>query len=227
MDSKENIDDSESIASDESEEMTEVDEFEADHRRASCVADMKDLEAKFSKLKEELINERNCMVDKKLDEIENETAEEFAVPLKKLQMNLDFKIKLTTLMRDYRWKNIEHIYECENESSKLTLQNDMQSLLEKYKSNIENEIRQLEENRRQFLLDYDLHKISQNVHEEADIPIEEDLNENEDENSYSEMFNKCKEQPYIVYSLQDCEILEDLSIIRMHNDLSRAVSTQC
>lgn len=131
MDSKENIDDSESIASDESEEMTEVDEFEFDHRRAACVANMKDLEAKFSKLKEELINERNSMIDSKLDEIENETADEFAVPLKKLQMNLDFKIKLTTLMRDYRWKNIEHIYECEKESSKLTLEVSFNQIISK------------------------------------------------------------------------------------------------
>ena len=120
MDSKETIDDSESIASDESEEMTgkqsdlenavallqikhsqfskskEVDEDEFDHRRAACIADMKELELQYSKLKEELINERNKMVNKKLKEIEDETAEEFTKPLKQLQMNIDFKIKLTS-----------------------------------------------------------------------------------------------------------------------------------
>ncbi len=105
----------------------------------------------------------------------------------------------------------------------------MQSLLEKYKSNIENEIRQLEENRRQFLLDYDLHKISQNVHEEPNVPlVEEEVNSEsfDDEENCHDMLNR-EEQPYIVYSLQDYEILEDWSIIKMHNDLNRAVSTQC
>jgi hypothetical protein len=34
------------------------------------------------------------------------------------------------------------------------------------------------------------------------------------------------EQPYIVYSLKDYEILEDWSIIKMHNDL-RTVTTEC
>jgi len=57
---------------------------------------MKSLELQFSKLKEELIKEKNNEVEKKLKEIEDETAEEFLVPLKKLQMNMDFKIKLTS-----------------------------------------------------------------------------------------------------------------------------------
>ncbi len=50
----------------------------------------------FAKLKEELIREKNNEVEKKLKEIEDETAEEFVVPLKKLQMNMDFKIRLTS-----------------------------------------------------------------------------------------------------------------------------------
>ena len=57
---------------------------------------MKELELQYSKLKEELINERNKMVNKKLKEIEDETAEEFTKPLKQMQMNIDFKIKLTS-----------------------------------------------------------------------------------------------------------------------------------
>jgi hypothetical protein len=57
---------------------------------------MKELEIQFSRLKEQLIYERNNLIDKKLKEIEDENAEEFVVPLKKLEMNMDFKIKLTS-----------------------------------------------------------------------------------------------------------------------------------
>ncbi len=77
-------------------EIKEIDEDEFDQRRAVCLADMKDLEAQFAKLKEELINERNLLVDKKLKEIEEETADEFVIPLKKLQMSMDFKINFTS-----------------------------------------------------------------------------------------------------------------------------------
>lgn len=243
---KENIDDSESIASDDSEEMTEYEEFEFDHRRSACVANMKELELQFAKLKEQLIAERNSLVDNKLEEIENETAEEFLVPLKKLQMNMDFKIKLTTLMRDYRWKNIEHIYECEKESSKLTLENDMQSLLDKYKSNIENEIRQLEENRRQFELDFKLHHLNQSTIEADSKQQENNFNQEEQENDHQDRQNVSDsddnfdianpaigssynnyEHPCIVYTIHDQEMLEDLSIIQMHNELNRTVSAEC
>lgn len=245
---KENIEDSESIASDDSEEMTEYEEFEFEHRRSTCVANMKELEVQFAKLKEQLIAERNSLVDKKLDEIEDETAEEFVIPLKKLQMNMDFKIKLTTLMRDYRWKNIEHIYECEKESSRLTLENDMQSLLDKYKSNIESEIRQLEENRRQFELDFKLHhlnqtKLNNELHEEQQNHHKLNEQEEEQENDPHDQGNGSDpefddhfgmttaynnyENPCIVYAIHDQEMLEDLSIIQMHNELSRTVSTEC
>lgn len=238
MDSKENIDDSESIASDESEEMTEVDESECDIRRATCVADLKLHEIQFAKLKEELIYERNNLINKKLQEIENESAEEFVVPLRKLQQNMDHKIKLATLTRDYRYQNIEHIYECEKESSRLTLENDMQSLLDKYKSIIENEIRQMEENRRQYLLDYNLHqnqlqKQSNTTNETNDISevctSQEIINNDCDSTIHSiqSSYNGDDDMPPIVYELQDYEILEDWSVIKMYNDLNRTVSTEC
>ena len=93
---KDNIDDSESIASDESEEMIEVDEDEYEMRRATCLADMKELEAQFLKLKEELIGEKQILVEQKLREIVDETAEEYTIPLHKLKQIMEIKIKLTS-----------------------------------------------------------------------------------------------------------------------------------
>ena len=55
---------------------------------------MKELELQFSKLKEELINEKQILVDQKLKEIEEETAEEFTGQLQKLKNNMETKIKL-------------------------------------------------------------------------------------------------------------------------------------
>lgn len=113
----------------------------------------------------------------------------------------------------------------------------MQSLLDKYKSSIETEIRQLEENRRQFLLDYDLHHLHART---ESVPEQEaDMVENDqmaDEQSFCELENEetnlhCSlgrtEQPFIVYTLADQDILEDWSMLKMYNDLNRTVSTEC
>lgn len=88
-------DDVESIASDESEEM-EVDEDEYERRRNMCMSDMKELESQFGKLKEALIFEKQILIDQKLKEIEDETADEFTGPIEKLKQNMDIKIKLAS-----------------------------------------------------------------------------------------------------------------------------------
>jgi hypothetical protein len=72
----------------------ELDEEESEKRRINCVADMKELENQFLKLKEDLINEKFTVIDKKLFEIENETAKEYTVPLLKLKENMEMKISI-------------------------------------------------------------------------------------------------------------------------------------
>ena len=62
---------------------------------------MKDLEQQYGKLKEEYIDERFKVVDQKLKEIEEETAEEFIKPLKQLQMNMEFKTNFSSLFFNY------------------------------------------------------------------------------------------------------------------------------
>jgi hypothetical protein len=78
--------------------LIEVDEDEFDSRRAICVADMKELESQFLKLKEELIYEKQMLIEQKLKEIENETAEEYTNPAFKLKQNMEIKIKLTSMI---------------------------------------------------------------------------------------------------------------------------------
>ena len=71
-----------------------MDEEESEKRRTDCVADMKELENQFLKLKEDLINEKFTVIDKKLFEIENEIAKEYTVPLLKLKENMEMKISI-------------------------------------------------------------------------------------------------------------------------------------
>jgi hypothetical protein len=74
----------------------EVDEDECDQRRAKYLSSMKELEQQFIKLKEEYIAQRFKVVDQKLKETEDETAEEFRIPLNKLEKNLEFKTKFSS-----------------------------------------------------------------------------------------------------------------------------------
>jgi hypothetical protein len=57
---------------------------------------MKELETQFMKLKEELLNEKLLLIDQKLKEIDDETAEEYTIPCQKLKQNMELKLKLTS-----------------------------------------------------------------------------------------------------------------------------------
>jgi hypothetical protein len=133
-------------------------------------------------------------------------------------------------------------------------------LFDKQIAKIESEIRQLEENKRQFLLDYNLFKLNQNgcfddgdilLHELTGLDNHENL-DNEIENINTNDFGeetqqqeeipskkskKCSKKsspvsnqiimpgaPFIVYSLHDYDILEDWSIIKMHNNIKNGTS---
>jgi len=243
-----------------------VDEDEFDSRRAICVSDMKDLELQFLKLKEDLINEKQMLIDQKLKEIEEESAEEYTHPSHKLKQNMEIKIKLATLLKDYRLKNLDHIYQYELMSIKQSLENDKTMLFDKQVNKLENQIKQLEESKRQFMLEYSLFKLNQNGSMEDedgqqnidsinnnnendesnnhDKSLEEDLNmSSNSKKKLNSSFNKKTSNkkspnskysnispvlmpgaPFIVYSLNDYDILEDWSIIKMHNNLKNGTS---
>ena len=60
------------------------------------MAHLKDLEMHFARLKDELIAQRFKEVDQKLKEIEDESADEFRNPLKKIEMNMEFKTNFSS-----------------------------------------------------------------------------------------------------------------------------------
>lgn len=192
------------------------------------------------------------------------------------------------LLKDYKSKNIDHTFQYEETSIKKTLEvnfifnnfcliillkNDKQNLYDKYVAKLEHEIKEMEEKRRQFLLDYNLFQLESNAstkdskNDEEEIFLETDVNFNNSEktssilspNSVSESINdnltledltkkskKSKKSPksnhisnsnkndtspmtfhgspFIVYSLQDYDILEDWSIIKMHMNLNKISS---
>lgn len=74
----------------------EDDEAESERRRAACLADMRELESLFVRLKEALIKEKQCLVETKMREIEDETAEEFTSAVAKMQQNMEMRLRLAS-----------------------------------------------------------------------------------------------------------------------------------
>jgi hypothetical protein len=185
------------------------------------------------------------------------------------------------LLRDYKNKNVDHTYKYEELSIKKSLEEDKAQIYDKYVSKLEREIKQLENSRRQFLLDYNWYQLTANGasldeldQEQNDLlfkfhshNLQSEL-ETMEENSF--MSAKSKEEreieeelkllqrltgkqqkandstttpssiknsscispvnlqgtPYVVYSLQDYEILEDLFAIKMHSNNLNSLSAK-
>jgi hypothetical protein len=57
---------------------------------------IKELEDAYNKFKQDLIQERLVLIEKKLQDIENETAKEYAIPFARLKQNMEMKLKVAS-----------------------------------------------------------------------------------------------------------------------------------
>jgi amino acid permease len=103
---------------------------------------------------------------------------------------------------------------------------------------IENEIRNLEESRRQFIVDYGIYQIKETgSFNSFDIDSKQKSNKHQMKSRHNSSLSIgggtggtavasstgsfiSSGSPFIVYSLHDYDILEDWSIIKMHSNLS-------
>ena len=78
---------------------------------------------------------------------------------------MDLKLNVLSLLKEYRLKNIENIFMCDETSVKQSIDNDKTMLFDSIKSKIENEMKDIEENRRLLYLEL---KKKEEVHENVD-----------------------------------------------------------
>ncbi len=90
-------------------------------------------------------------------------------------------------------------------------------MIDKHITNIENEILHLEESRRQFQHDYSIYKLNEQS-------LGTQANEKGGTNNGSSVI--LTGTPYVVYTLPENEMLEDLSMIKMHNNLSNLFNSE-
>uniref|UniRef100_A0A8C6XCV9 BRMS1 like transcriptional repressor n=2 Tax=Elapinae TaxID=42168 RepID=A0A8C6XCV9_NAJNA len=194
---------SESSSVSEEGDSSEMDDEDCERRRMECLDEMSDLEKQFTDLKDQLYKERLSQVDAKLQEVIAGKAPEYLEPLAALQENMQIRTKVAGIYRELCLESVKNKYECEIQASRQHCESEKLLLYDTVQSELEEKIRRLEEDR---------HSI--------DITSELWNDELQSRKKRKDLFSPEKKKPvvvsgpYIVYMLQDLDILEDWTTIR-------------
>lgn len=199
-------DDSDSSSGSEDEDSSEMDEEDCERRRTECIDDMADLERQFMHLKEKLYFERAHQIEAKLEEVRAGRAPEYLQPLEDLQDNMRIRIEVAGILREMKLKNIRRKYEAEETAALQNFQSEQALLRDSLRSELEEKIRRLEEDRNSIDITSDLwtEQITHKKNRRKTDPMTSDKRKKPVTVS----------GPYIVYMLRENEILEDWTAIR-------------
>uniref|UniRef100_A0A452SRU5 BRMS1 transcriptional repressor and anoikis regulator n=1 Tax=Ursus americanus TaxID=9643 RepID=A0A452SRU5_URSAM len=187
------------------EESSEMDDEDYERRRGECVNEMLDLEKQFSELKEKLFRERLSQLRVRLEEVGAERAPEYTEPLGGLQRSLKIRIQVAGIYKGFCLDVIRNKYECELQGAKQHLESEKLLLYDTLQGELQGRIQRLEEDRQSLDIssewwDDRLHASSARTWDS--LPP-----------------SKRKKAPlvsgpYIVYMLQEVDILEDWTAIK-------------
>ncbi|XP_038193540.1 breast cancer metastasis-suppressor 1-like protein isoform X1 [Arvicola amphibius] len=201
--SSEDEDTESSSVSEDGDSSAEMDDEDCERRRMECLDEMSNLEKQFTDLKDQLYKERLSQVDAKLQEVIAGKAPEYLEPLATLQENMQIRTKVAGIYRELCLESVKNKYECEVQASRQHCESEKLLLYDTVQSELEEKIRRLEEDR---------HSI--------DITSELWNDELQSRKKRKDPFSPDKKKPvvvsgpYIVYMLQDLDILEDWTTIR-------------
>jgi len=202
----ESEDESESEYS-ESGESDSLDEGETEDRRQKYVIDMSELEKQFAELKEQLYKERITQVEDQLEKVNQMEAKEYTGPLQQLEQECKTRIEVAGHLRHYRMINLDNQLECEMQSSEQHFQNEENALRNALIAEYEEKLRVVEEERHTTEMYSDLWF--------------DDSFRSRKKRKGMDLFVPDKRKkpvtvtgPYIIYMLNEMDILEDWAAIR-------------
>ncbi|XP_026855709.2 breast cancer metastasis-suppressor 1-like protein-A isoform X1 [Electrophorus electricus] len=197
--------DSETSSVSEDGESSEMDDEDCERRRMECLDEMTNLEKQFTDLKDQLYKERLSQVDAKLQEVMSGKAPEYLEPLANLQENMQIRTKVAGIYRELCLESVKHKYDCEIQAAFQHWESEKLLLLDTVQTELEEKIRRLEEDRHSIDITSELWN--------------DELQSRK--NKKKDPFSPDKKKkpvvvsgPYIVYMLQDLDILEDWTAIR-------------
>ncbi|XP_037541658.1 breast cancer metastasis-suppressor 1-like protein-A isoform X1 [Nematolebias whitei] len=214
---------------------SEMDDEDCERRRMECLDEMTTLEKQFTDLKEQLYKERLSQMEIKLQEVMAGCAQEYLEPLANLQENMQIRTKVAgelapfSSLHLYIWsslstkrllvvvgvsagiyrelclESVKNKYECEIQAACQHWESEKLLLFDTVQSELEEKIRRLEEDRHSIDITSELW--NDGLHTRK--------------NKKKDPFCPVKKKkpvvvsgPYIVYMLQDLDILEDWTAIR-------------
>ncbi|KAG1973140.1 breast cancer metastasis-suppressor 1-like protein-A [Pimephales promelas] len=197
--------DTESSSVSEDGESSEMDDEDCERRRMECLDEMTNLEKQFTDLKDQLYKERLSQVDAKLQEVMSGKAPEYLDPLATLQENMQVRTKVAGIYRELCLESVKNKYDCETQAALQHWESEKLLLFDTVQSELEEKIRRLEEDRHSIDITSELWN--------------DELQSRK--NKKKDPFSPDKKKkpvvvsgPYIVYMLQDLDILEDWTAIR-------------
>lgn len=188
------------------EDGSEMDEEECTRRRSECLDDMAELERQFSEIREQLYKERLMQIDSKLEEVRAGRAGEYLDPLQQLQEQMQLRTQVAGVLREMRLKCMGFKQESELLAANQHMMSEKMLLYDAIKSELEEKIRRLEEDRNNIDISSDLWNETQILKKSK---------------RKSDPFNTDRRKkpvtisgPYIVYMLKDVEVIEDWTAIK-------------
>lgn len=190
----------------ESSDIELVDEEECSRRRNECLDDMVELERQFSDIREQLYKERLNQIESKLEELRAGKAVEYLEPLGQLQEQMHVRTQVAGILKELRIKACMTKHESEELAANQHMRSDKMLLFDSIKSDLEEKIRRLEEDRHNIDISSDLWNESQSQKKNK---------------RKSDPFNPDRRRkpvtvtgPYLVYMLKDVDIIDDWTAIK-------------
>uniref|UniRef100_A0A2K5S4Z4 Breast cancer metastasis-suppressor 1-like protein n=1 Tax=Cebus imitator TaxID=2715852 RepID=A0A2K5S4Z4_CEBIM len=168
-------------------------------RRMECLDEMSNLEKQLTDLKDQLYKERLSQVDAKLQEVIAGKAPEYLEPLATLQENMQIRTKVRELCSE----SVKNKYECEIQASRRHCESEKLLLGDTVQRELEEKIRRLEEDRHSIDITSGLWNDELQPRKKRKDPFSPDTKK-----------PVVVSGPYVVYKLQDLDILEDWTTIR-------------
>uniref|UniRef100_A0A8C1Q7W7 BRMS1 like transcriptional repressor a n=1 Tax=Cyprinus carpio TaxID=7962 RepID=A0A8C1Q7W7_CYPCA len=201
--------DTESSSVSEDGESSEMDDEDCERRRMECLDEMTNLEKQFTDLKDQLYKERLSQIDAKLQEVMSGKSPEYLEPLANLQENMQIRTKVAGIYRELCLESVKNKYDCETQAALQHWESEKLLLFDTVQSELEEKIRRLEEDRHSIDITSELwnDELQSRKNKKKD-PFSPDKKKKP-----VVVFLTCA-RPYIVYMLQDLDILEDWTAIR-------------
>ncbi|CAI9157958.1 unnamed protein product [Rangifer tarandus platyrhynchus] len=208
--------DTESSSVSEDGDSSEMDDEDCERRRMECLDEMSNLEKQFTDLKDQLYKERLSQVDAKLQEVIAGKAPEYLEPLATLQENMQIRTKVAGIYRELCLESVKNKYECEIQASRQHCESEKLLLYDTVQSELEEKIRRLEEDRHSIDITSELWNDELQSRKKRKDPFSPDKKKPvvfKIEILIAKL-TLTFQRPYIVYMLQDLDILEDWTTIR-------------